>query len=486
MRSWFRAPVPSLTLGTHGPFFWRQSLRVPISVVNCHAHIIGKTGSGKSNFLAWMFLSLFRSGQAVTLIDPHGDLSQLILSQLVSDGFFDTPEAFKKLIYLDIPQARRANRYLPFNVLNQPYEDDEIAGFVANACKRAWPELARGAPTFENILKHSIMVLHANKLPLAALSPLLTNTSYRELLLRNVRDPQVVRFFKDRMDQWGKEAPLMKESTLNRADLLTFSKVLRFSLSQRENALDFRSLIEQNTSCIINLHLQDDDTRRLFGCLLTVSMEQAALSRADVPEQERQNTHHLLIDEFSQFTEQSQTSATRMLSETRKYNLFFWMAHQNWTQADAQLKGALQNVGFEVVMKVGRHDAEYSAPILGFSVRPEQIKHEVADEAAANRSHPTFYSLAEQWEKHIQALQKLTRGQAWMRLPDDRVVKVLTPHVPNRLVDPNGLAAVQERYLSMYFRKPEATQPSPEAGTPPVAVYETTTRSLIGRFTTKR
>jgi hypothetical protein len=77
------------------------------------------------------------------------------------------------------------------------------------------------------------------------------------------------------------------------------------------------------------------------SCLLTVSLEQSALSRANVPEEERSTTHHLLIDEFSQFTEQSQTAATRMLSETRKYNLFFWMGHQNWTQADAALRDAL-------------------------------------------------------------------------------------------------------------------------------------------------
>ncbi|CCF85467.1 type IV secretory system conjugative DNA transfer family protein [Nitrolancea hollandica] len=442
---------PSLTLGTYGPVFWRQGLAVPFTDANCHAHIIGKTGSGKSNFLAWVFLSLVKAGKAVTLIDPHGDLSNLILTRLVTEGFFASPEAFTKLVYLDIPKAVRADRFLPFNVLAQPYGDDEVAGFVANACKRAWPELAHGAPTFENILKHSIMVLRANRLPLTALADLLTDTAYRTRLLSQVADPQVVRFFTKRMDAWGREAPKMKESTLNRADLLTFSRVLRSSLSSSENVLDFRRLIDSNRSCIINLHLTDDDTRRLFGCLLTVSIEQAALSRADVPPHQRQNTHHLLIDEFSQFTEQSQTSATRMLSETRKYNLFCWMAHQNWTQTDAQLQGALQNVGLEVVMKVGRHDAEYSAPILGFSVRPEQIKHTVEDEQAASRSHPTFYSLAEQWEKHVQALQKLKRGEAWMRLPNDRVVKVMTVPVPTVSVDPDLLAAVEEQYLSTYF-----------------------------------
>jgi hypothetical protein len=47
---------------------------------------------------------------------------------------------------------------------------------------------------------------------------------------------------------------------------------------------------------------------------------------------------------------------------------------------DGQLRGALQNVGFEVVMKVGRYDAEYSAPVLGFSVDPEQIWMRLPDD----------------------------------------------------------------------------------------------------------
>jgi TraM recognition site of TraD and TraG len=96
-------------------------------------------------------------------------------------------------------------------------------------------------------------------------------------------------------------------------------------------------------------------------------MESAALARADNMTQ--RVPHHLIIDEFSQFMAQSETALTRMLSETRKYGLFCVMAHQNWTQANERLKGALQNVGIEMILKSGRMDAEYSARILG-SVDP--------------------------------------------------------------------------------------------------------------------
>src|SRR5512135_80267 len=315
-----------------------------------------------------------------------------------------------------------------------------MAELIAEACRRAWPELARGAPTFENILKHSIIALRQAGHPLTALSRLLTDQAFREAVLSQVSDDQVLRFFHDRLDAWGRDGPAMKESTLNRVDLLTLSPLLRYGLAAPDNALDFRQLLDSGTSLLINLAIPYPDTRRLLGCLLTVGMESAALSRADQPLADRQAHHHLMIDEFSQFLAQSEESLTRMLSETRKYGLFVVMAHQNWSQASERLKGALQNVGLEVIMKAGRADAEYSARLLG-SVNPLSIKHRVEDETALERTHPTYFSLGEQWEAHVQAIQALKTGQAFLRLPDDRVVKVDTPRLPAVTVNPARLAA---------------------------------------------
>src|SRR5512146_2390191 len=408
----------SLPLGT----FWLglRTLRLPVTDARVHAHVLGKTGSGKSYFLASLFLAMQRAGMAATLLDPHGDLAELVLSHLLSEGRLDTAEQRQRLVYLDLPAAASRGLYLPFNVLAQPYDDHAMAEHVAEAFRRAWPELAHGAPTFENILKHSVIVLRQNGLPLTALADLLTDTELRNRLLEHVSDPQVVRFFRARMDAWGRDAAVMKESTLNRADLLTLSPLLRDSLGAAENALPLRRILDSGTSVIINLAVPSPDARRLFGCLLTVGMEAAALSRADIPAAQR-TSHHLILDEFSQFLAQSEESLTRMLSETRKSSLFCVMAHQNWSQASERLKGALQNVGLEVILKAGRQDAEYSARLLG-AVDPLSVKHTVTDESAVERTHPTYFSLGEQWEAHVQAIQALKTGQAFLRLPDDRVV----------------------------------------------------------------
>jgi hypothetical protein len=468
------ARAPTIPLGTSRFLrLFRRTIRITPHQARAHMHVLGKTGSGKSYFLAGLFLALYEAGMPATLIDPHGDLAELVLAHLVARGTFSDPNAYERLIYLDVPAAAAAGRFLPFNYLAQPYDDHAMAELVTEACRRAWPELATGAPTFENILKHSVIALRQNNLPLTVLADLLTDTALRDRALANVTDPQVVRFFRMRMDQWGRDAAHMKESTLNRADLLTLSPVLRHSLGSSENRLSFRQLIDEGRSLIINLALPHHDARRLFGCLLTVGMESAALARADASTAGRR-AHHLVIDEFSQFMAQSEQSLTRMLSETRKYGLFCVMAHQNWSQASERLRGALQNVGIEVILKAGRFDAEYSARILG-SVDPMEVKHVVEDEHAEERTHPAYVSLAEQWERHVQAIQRLRVGEAFIKLPDDSVYKVNTRMLRPISVPAEAVQKVRQTYLQRYFKSVDEITVSHDEN------QTEATREVIGR-----
>ncbi|MFG3228234.1 type IV secretory system conjugative DNA transfer family protein [Kitasatospora sp. NPDC048194] len=473
---------PRILLGTYrSHYVFPRTLSLTPEQARVHTHVLGKTGSGKSCFLASMFLALHRAGMPATLIDPHGDLARLVLTHLVAEGALRTPAQRSRLLYLDIPRAASVGRFLPFNVLAQPYDDHAMAEHIAEAARRAWPELAHGAPTFENILKHSVIALRQAGLPLTKLSDLLVDPVLRTTVLARVTDPQVVRFFRLRVDQWGRDAPLMKESTLNRADLLTLSPVLRFALGHQDNALDFRRILDEGQSLIINLALPSPDVRRLFGCLLTVGMEAAALSRASMGITRPRVSHHLFLDEFSQFMAQSEESLTRMLSETRKYSLFCVMAHQNWSQASDRLKGALQNVGLEVILKAGRPDAEYSARMFG-TVDPDEVKHTVSDEAAEERTHPAYRPLQEQWERQVQWVQQLHTGQAYVRLPDDTVQKVRTPTLPHLDVNPAEVTAVEDDYLTRLFH------PAPEAGTisSPPPISRRRMHEEVQEFTTPR
>ncbi|KPI16185.1 protein of unknown function DUF87 [Actinobacteria bacterium OV450] len=110
----FSAREPRIALGTYWQWFLRRTLYLSLNAARVHMHVLGKTGSGKSYFLASLFLSLYLAGQPVTLIDPHGDLAQLVLAHLVAQGRLRTPEQRARLIYLDLPAATAEHRFLPF------------------------------------------------------------------------------------------------------------------------------------------------------------------------------------------------------------------------------------------------------------------------------------------------------------------------------------------------------------------------------------
>ncbi|MGH7485435.1 MAG: type IV secretory system conjugative DNA transfer family protein, partial [bacterium] len=393
-RSW--CGCQDILLGRYGPWFLPLHLKLRRKTVQTHWHCIGISGSGKSRFLAGLYLGLLRAGLSATLVDPHGDLARLVLAHLVAEGYFRQPDAYERLLYLDLPAAERAGRFFPFNVLNQNGPPHTIASNIMEAMHRAWPALSGGsAPMFDTLVQNGVKVLVSNGLPLPALYRFLIDKEFRDELLAAEPDPDIVAVFhhwydrlpvRDQLDQSG--------STLRRVGLLIFDPVLKYSLAQRETLLNFRGILDQNRSVIVNLALYNAEARRLLGCLLTVGAEHGALSRAELPPESRLTSHHLVIDEFSEFTAQSEEALSRMLSQTRKYGLYLVMAHQTWSQASERLRGALQNVGLEVVFKLGRQDAQYTAPLLG-RVDPLSVKHEVADTGALERTHPVFYSLGE-------------------------------------------------------------------------------------------
>jgi TraM recognition site of TraD and TraG len=449
-----------IPVGTVAGRFFGRTLRLSRRQIQTHMHVMGVTEAGKSRFLAGLFLSLTRCGMPATLIDPDGDLARLVLAHLVAQGVYrDADPAaagdtnpYHRMLYLDLPAAARAGRFLPFNVLNQASDPHTTARNVLEALRRAWPTLDGGvAPTFENVVLAGSFVLIHHRLPLTLLHDLLVEKPWRDRLLAGVPDPTVVRFFHERYDRWARQQPLLIESTLRRIFLLAFSPVLRYSLALPDNTLDFRALFAQRRSLIVNLALQDGDARRLLGCLLTVSAEQAALARADEPATAPRPSHHLILDEFAEFSAQSEASLARIVSHCRKYGLFLVLAHQTWSQASERLRGALQNAGIDVNFRLGRSDAEHAAPIVG-RVNPLSVKHLVADADAAGRTHPVFYHPTEQWETWIQALQDLPLREAFLTRPRAPAVRIRTLTVPDPAVDADELGHVEEVYLARYFR----------------------------------
>lgn len=437
-----RWPQPDdIVLGTTAPPFPFPQFRLAPADQDYHATIWGRTGSGKSKLLQSLFLQHLNKRHGVGLIEPHHDLSFDTLVYLVGKGFFRDPHAYERLIYLDWGNGD----FVPFNVLAGSVDPHARALNALEGMIRVWPELT-DAPLFQTLFLASMLALIANRLPITFLYQLLSDADFRTRCLSQVTDPLVHQTFAS-FDKLGREQTQAAGSTLRRAFLLSFSPVARLTLGQPENWLDFRRLMDAGVSVIINLgNIADTETRKLLGALLMVQLEQAALSRTDVPPPQRV-PFTLLVDEWPAFAAQERTIGA-ILSQTRKFKLRLYLAAQSLAQIGSErLAGALENCRLSVVFGLGRASAEIQARHIGHA-DPFAVK----EVGLTDTQHAQYLSIPEQFETWTSGLQNLSPRYAFAKLHDQEAVQIKTLSVPDVPVNLRTLEQVLATYKSRYQR----------------------------------
>ena len=95
---------------------------------------------------------------------------------------------------------------------------------------------------------------------------------------------------------------------------------------------------------------------RLLGMVIVGKILMAALSRVDIPEEERVD-FYLYMDEFQNVTT---NSIAQILSEARKYRLCLILANQFIGQLKEEIsKAVFGNVGSLISFRVGSEDGEF-------------------------------------------------------------------------------------------------------------------------------
>ena len=99
-----------------------------------------------------------------------------------------------------------------------------------------------------------------------------------------------------------------------------------------------------------------DLNANLLGMVIVNKLLMSALSRVNIPENERKD-FYLYIDEFQNFTT---NSIATILSEARKYKLDLVIAHQFIKQLKDNIRDAVfGNVGSIVSFRIGVDDSEF-------------------------------------------------------------------------------------------------------------------------------
>jgi hypothetical protein len=435
-----------LTLGHIGRWRLTPAVRLPQTERSGHLYVVGKTGKGKSKFLQACLVQDILAGRGCGVIDPHADLIADLLAMLDRHGYFEQPDRLRRIVYLN-PADHRV--VVPFNVLATPGEPYEIAQNVIEAFRRAWPEALANAPHWANIMLHALLLLIRVRRTLVDLPTLLLDQRQRDAWLEEAQNEDLSLFFRQRFDQWGKQAPVLKESTLNKVTALTLNPHLRRMLGQPENRLDFRRILDQGQVLLVDLGHCDDESQRLIGNLITTGIEQAAFSRHNLMPSERK-PFYLYIDEFHDYSAGAVSSKTlgKILSGTRKFGLHLTLSHQNLGQLSPRTRSTvLGNVWTKVLFGVSEEDAHELARLVGLgNVDPEAVKHAAQTEV----QHPLYASLPEQWHEWATLLANQKPRHAVVRDQQGRTRLFWTEKLPNWPLAASTLARLQRHALDRY------------------------------------
>ena len=314
-----------------------------------HMYIIGKTGTGKSTLLETLIRQDIAAGRGCCLVDPHGDLAESIASLVPHDRQDD-------LIYFD---ATNTERLLGFNPLAgvSPSKRILAASGILETFNMIWSD--SWGPRLEHILRHALLALIEQ--PAATLADILRlfdDPDYRKRAVERVSNSQVRQFWLREFECYPARLRAEAISPIqNKVGAFLASPTPRRILTATENSFDLRHVMDEGQILLVNLSKGrlGEDNASLLGALVVSLIGVAALSRADVPQDERRD-FHVYLDEFQII---SGLGLASMLPELRKYHVSLILSHQHLAQLDLEVRDAiLGNVGTMMCFRVGAVDAE--------------------------------------------------------------------------------------------------------------------------------
>lgn len=328
-----------------------------------HHYIIGKSGSGKSALLTYMARQDIAMGNGVGIVDPHGDLIEDILKYIpkerVKDVVLFDPSDMERPMGLNLLEAHTDEEKdmasLEAMEIFIKLFGDEIFGpriqhYFRNGCLTLMDDAEEGATIID-------------------VPRLFVDDAFQKYKVAKVKNPVVRSFWENEMAKTGaREKEEMIPYFSSKFGPFITNTLMRNIIGQSKSAFDFRKIMDEKKILLINLSKGKigDLNAQLLGLIIVSKLQMAAMSRVDMPEDQRA-PFYLYCDEFQNFATDSFAS---ILSEARKYKLALIMAHQYISQLtktptghdDTRIRDAVfGNVGTMMSFKIGAEDAEYMA-----------------------------------------------------------------------------------------------------------------------------
>jgi len=323
-----------------------------------HVYILGATGTGKSTMLLSMIEQDIKNNKGLSVIDPHGDLIEQILSVIPRDRI-------KDVVYFnpdDIGYPMGINLLELTPGLNEEdaiREKEFIAESIISVFNKIYTDKYSG-PRMEYILRNTIHT--AFTIPDASLFTvykLLINTSFRKSVVRNLKDENLLDFWKYEFAKAGDYQKVKMISPItNKIGRFLFSPTAKRILEQGKSTINFDTIMNEGKILLCNLAKGKigEDNSSVFGVLIMAKIQLAALKRARMKPEDRKD-FYLYVDEFQNF---ATPAFAQILSEARKYRLGAILAHQTTSQLEdiSLVNITLANTGTVICFRTANPEDE--------------------------------------------------------------------------------------------------------------------------------
>ncbi|MDB4020161.1 DUF87 domain-containing protein [Planktomarina temperata] len=346
-----------------------------------HMHVIGRTGSGKSRFLAGLLKQDIIANRGLCLLDPHGELVEYLLSWMTWDSIGKLVAETKpiRLITLDDPTTTFCFNPL---AINHPEEAHGASSIVVDAFTKIYGgDNPTDTPLIKDVMGVICKVLALQGLPLAAAESFLdiSQIEVRHMIADNTPDPYLRARAMQFAEMNAREYREAVESTTRRFNSFFEIPLFRRIFSSTENTIDFRSAIENGDMLLFDLRKRSkrfgDLERNAFGQFIVNYITATVQERDTLP---KPRPFNLYIDEVQNFVS---PDIGNVLEECRKYGLFLTLAHQHLQQLLDAGEGIYHGVMSCSLLKTVFQTTFHDAHILCDELFADEIDFEKVKES---------------------------------------------------------------------------------------------------------
>lgn len=321
-----------------------------------HTYIVGQTGTGKTGLMGNLALQDMINGNGFAFIDPHGDAVEELLAKVPRERVED-------IIYFN-PADMEYPPGLNIFEFDSPDQKDFLIQEAINMLYRLYDPQHSGiiGPRYEHIFRNAALAIMADPAggTFVDIPKLFRDKEFLAQKLKHVTDNTVLEF-------WQKEMPQSQRSNeygeviswfVSKFGAFLSNQMMRNIIGQTKSSFDLRDVMDNKKILLVNLSKgrTGELNSMLLGMIFIMKFQAAAMSRANIPEEQRSD-FSVYVDEFQNF---STESFADILSEARKYRLNLIVGNQYIGQLSDEIRDAVfGNVGTIITLRSNPNDADF-------------------------------------------------------------------------------------------------------------------------------